>query len=668
MSVGTGNFDADAWAPELMQCIANNISECVILLEGCEPFRVIWHTTAHAPYCDIVQDGRPWLSIFPTTRERGISDIFRNVLNTGQPFEDPKGEFPRIQGAKRYELTGDTIYCDIKVLPVKRSGNSDINLMVILRDITEAKELERSEKLAARERDRLQVVIETIPSGIALIEKPDGRLTLINRRAEELYGQRIALHAPIWDLFRGFKIMRPSGKTFSTEELPGYRALFRGENVRNEEVFSERPDGSHMSVMMNAVPLRNESGEVIAAVIDFEDVTSLKEAQEVLKKALANVDCARKRLETIIETIPVAVVIAEGAEGRVSLMNLRAEELLGRQPAIGLPMSDHATYYRLLRPDNSLYDSLELPLSRALREGVSVKGVEITIEHPDGKRITTLNNSTPMIDEDGRITGAVVSFEDITLLKQTQETLRIAYNQELRVSQTLQQALLPKVPSHLDGIRLESAYRAAYAEAHVGGDFFDVFLPEPGKVGIVIGDVSGKGVGAAVRTALIKYTLRGYALENAEPSTVLERLNNAVAREQDMEEFVTLFYGLLDLNERTLVFANAGHEPPYCLVGANRKIIELKANGTVIGVLPGASYGQRRVQLDRGDKILMYTDGLTDARDGHRFFGHNRIKATLEATADNPAYETIPHLLKKVMDFSNGQLKDDIAMLLLCVE
>ena len=165
----------------------------------------------------------------------------------------------------------------------------------------------------------------------------------------------------------------------------------------------------------------------------------------------------------------------------------------------------------------------EQPLSRAIIYGDVLRGEEVLIRHADGTVVTAVANAAPLCD-DGKITGAVGAFEDITALKAVQKVLVRAYSREQHLSVMLQKALLPSIPDRMNGLLIASEYRPAYKGDYMGGDFYDIFSPETGLIGIVIGDVSGKGIQRAILTALTKYTLRAYSYENPSPSSVMERM------------------------------------------------------------------------------------------------------------------------------------------------
>jgi serine phosphatase RsbU (regulator of sigma subunit) len=210
-----------------------------------------------------------------------------------------------------------------------------------------------------------------------------------------------------------------------------------------------------------------------------------------------------------------------------------------------------------------------------------------------------------------------------------------------------------------------NAYSPAFAEDRIGGDFFDVFSPNAELVSIVIGDVSGKGVRAAVLTALVRHTLRAYSYDDPSPKHLTEKLNNVIASEVSPEEFIALFYGLWDMKQQSLSFVNAGHEPPLYLACSESEARELSVTGTPVGVLPGALYIERSLKLSSGDRLLRYTDGVTEARVANDFFGLEAVKDFFVAKRHESPSEFSAQLMDRLKEYSNGHLLDDIAVLLI---
>lgn len=406
----------------------------------------------------------------------------------------------------------------------------------------------------------------------------------------------------------------------------------------------------------------------------MSEESRLREALDQTKRLLERCEAAlqdairdRKHLQDVLEALPTGLVVAEGEEARITIVNQRALEIFGWSTEAGVEKPACSSELNLLKPNGSPFPPEEQPLNRSAMYGEVHRGDEVLIKHADGTVVTAVANAAPLM-EDGKISGAVGAFEEITALKVVQETLEKAYAKERRISIMLQKALLPSIPERMDGLLIASEYRAAYMGDYVGGDFYDIFSPAPGLIGIVIGDVSGKGIQGAIRTALAKYTLRAYAYEDPSPSSVMERTNNTIFAQSVSEGFVTVFYGLLDTEKKILHFTNAGHEMPFHFRHQDHELTELATGGMALGVRSGNSYPEGMIESQSGDRILFYTDGTIDARRGKDFFGIDRLKEYFIAKASEPPKEFTKHLVQHLLKFSQRHLQDDVALLLICSE
>src|SRR5688500_11335375 len=191
--------------------------------------------------------------------------------------------------------------------------------------------------------------------------------------------------------------------------------------------------------------------------------------------------------------------------------------------------------------------------------------------------------------------------------QQAQERERI--EQELRVARLIQQTLLPKHVPDLPGYQLAAYYQPA---REVGGDFYDFLELGDDRLGLIVGDASGKGIPAAMVMANTRSVLRTIAKgEDIAPGQVLEEANEILFPDIPPNMFVTCFYGVLDPSSDTFTYANAGHDVPYR--HRNGDAEELRARGMPLGLMPGMSYEEKEVVVDAGESVLFYSDGLVEA-------------------------------------------------------
>lgn len=373
----------------------------------------------------------------------------------------------------------------------------------------------------------------------------------------------------------------------------------------------------------------------------------------------------RTWLDAVLRAVPSAILISQKPGDRLALANKRAEELFGKKLELEVPLTEMPAKYGIFELDGSPIPIDRFPLYRASAYGEPSDLIEMMIISPDGGRRIVQGSAQPMYDESGNISGTVGELEDITRLIGIQADLEKALTKEHYLAETLQKALIPDIPECTDGLMIGRAYAAAFAEDRMGGDFFDVFPPNAEQVSIVIGDVSGKGVRAAVLTALVRYTLRAYSYEDPSPKRLIEKLNDVVASEVESEEFATLFYGLWDVKQQSLSFVNAGHEPPLYLACSESEARELSANSSLVGALPGALYREHSVRLSSGDRLLLYTDGVTEAKGDKGFFGLEAVKDFFVAKRHESPSEFSAQLMDRLEEYSNGHLRDDVAVLLI---
>jgi sigma-B regulation protein RsbU (phosphoserine phosphatase) len=250
-------------------------------------------------------------------------------------------------------------------------------------------------------------------------------------------------------------------------------------------------------------------------------------------------------------------------------------------------------------------------------------------------------------------------------LEQTVEKGTIALQQqeeELKRAREIQQMLLPSKLPQLAGAQIAGAWQPA---REVGGDYFDV-IPLEKRVGICMGDVAGKGITAALLMANLQASVRAFATADATPREVCTKLNKFLCANIVSGKFVTFFYAVFDAESRTLVYENAGHNPGL-LVRANGAVESLRGDGAVLGVIADWGYQDFTVQLQPGDKLLLSTDGITEAENAQlEEFGDQRL---LEAAKGDTAsaLDTQRTIMQRVSAFCGGNFRDDATLLVLKV-
>jgi serine phosphatase RsbU (regulator of sigma subunit)/predicted ester cyclase len=271
-----------------------------------------------------------------------------------------------------------------------------------------------------------------------------------------------------------------------------------------------------------------------------------------------------------------------------------------------------------------------------------------------------------------RISGGKIAEEwgmgtaDSELMGQRLEQERIErerVEQELQVARRIQQASLPKVVPRLEGWQITPYYQPA---REVGGDFYDFHLLSEGRVGLVVGDATGKGVPAALvmSTTCGMLQLAAQGSNSSSPGEILERVNEVLLVRIPPNMFVTCFYAILEPESGSLSYANAGHDVPY--LWHTGECEELRARGMPLGLMPGMSYEEKEIVLQKGDSALLYTDGLVEAHDPQReMFGFPRLQALVSEHGEERALGDL--LMEALYSFvgEGWEQEDDITLLTL---
>lgn len=263
--------------------------------------------------------------------------------------------------------------------------------------------------------------------------------------------------------------------------------------------------------------------------------------------------------------------------------------------------------------------------------------------------------------------GRILQDEEHALLEtaarvagQALENLRV-FRAEHRIAETLQQTLL-FLPPAIAGVEFAHLYRSATQAASVGGDFYDMFDLGDGRVGLVIGDVSGKGVGAASLTLVLRSAVRAYAYEGGTPALVVSKTSEMMDKLSALSTFATLFYGELHLASGRLVYCGGGH-PPGLVRRTSGEVQELRVTSPLLGAVPGLHFVDEEAALAPGDLLLLYTDGILEARGSGGLFGEERLLRVLSRS--NGPQHAATEVFGEVMRFTGGGLSDDAAVLAL---
>ncbi len=390
----------------------------------------------------------------------------------------------------------------------------------------------------------------------------------------------------------------------------------------------------------------------------------LKIAADALKKS-------EKLLSNIIDFLPDATFVVD-LEGKVISWNKAMEHLTQVKAADILGRGDYEyslPFYGQKKP--MLIDFVLKPDEHLEKEYEHFERKEGTIIAEN--LLPNLNNGTYLLitaaalnDSKGNAIGAIESLRDVTERKMMEQKLQRS-KAELRIAAQIQKSFMPDHAPEVSGYKLAAVTIPAM---EVGGDFYDFISLPDGRQCLVIADVAGKSIPAALFMALSRTIVRANAIHTVSSADTLREANNMIAEAASAGMFVTLFYGVIDGKAHTLTYANAGHPPPLIFRPDCCKCAEQEVTGIALGAWDGAEYEERQVQLCPGDVALLYTDGVTEATNGKgELYGIKRLCQVITKSSRLSAQEIRDRVLDDIFEFSRGQEQyDDITMIVLKAE
>ena len=227
----------------------------------------------------------------------------------------------------------------------------------------------------------------------------------------------------------------------------------------------------------------------------------------------------------------------------------------------------------------------------------------------------------------------------------------------------MQRSLLPRELPQVPGLEIGHVYQSS-ARVDVGGDLYDFVVLGDGRLAVVIGDVLGKGISAAADMAMAKYSFRVLAREGGEPAAFLRAANDVACEEIEPGKFVTLLAVVVDVARREVNAASAGH-PPARVVDPHGNVTALGGTGLPLGIEPAQEYAGERAWLERGAVVVLYTDGVVEARREGELYGEERLDRLVAEGRRLPAQELAEEILADCRAFAGGELADDCAVVCL---
>jgi serine phosphatase RsbU (regulator of sigma subunit)/anti-sigma regulatory factor (Ser/Thr protein kinase) len=368
----------------------------------------------------------------------------------------------------------------------------------------------------------------------------------------------------------------------------------------------------------------------------------------------------RHRLLAVLDAIDEAIVFRD-RQGVVRVVNRRAADLFG------IDADEHlgGAAAELLRviarqtedPEGFMESFQELRDDPELEMRVSIEQII-----PERRRLRLY--SGPARDESGILVGRIDVYTDVTDAVRRAEEIERLYEQARETAESYQRGLLPDSVPTLPRVNLVAHYIAARGPRAVCGDFYDFVALPQGRVGIVLGDVCGVGPPAANDAAFTRYTLRSFVADESDPVALMSKLNAHIDRHLSNDRFVRLVLGILDPERAELSYVNAGHVPPVIYRARSGRAEWLGEGGLPLGVSPDEPYEARRVQLEPGDMLLFYADGVTEGIRKGRVFGQGRLQDLVEEYGVGTPGELVQAIRRSVEAWApSDELRDDVALL-----
>lgn len=491
-----------------------------------------------------------------------------------------------------------------------------------------------SEQMFQEENKILKSVLDSLSEGV-IVADAEGKFLYFNESAKSILGiGSLDVKMDEWTSVYG--CYYPDTITpFPSEQLPLAKAI-QNEQVEDEIVFirnEEKPRGIFINI--SAGPLKDKEGCVIGGTVIFRDVTD-----EILKER------ELKKLSSAVMQTADSVVITD-REGAIEYINPAFEKTTGytEEEVRGQRMS----ILKSGAHDQNFYENLW----GTILGGNSYEGIIIN-RKKNGELYSSEQTITPMKDESGNIKHFVSVLKDITqLLKQQEQDVQI------RIARSIQRQLYESNVS----IPEFELLGATIPAAETNGDYFDVIQISDDSYGMVIGDVSGHGIGAAMIMTQTRAFIHAFVKHETDPGVLLTWLNRELVKDLDETHFVTLIFVRVDVKNKQLDYASAGHIPGYLMEKSGQVKQVLDSTGIPLGFLPDYQYGKStKIDLAPRDLILLLTDGIVEAHSAEEEeFGAERALGVVKQNIPSTVAEISDALHQSVLQFSSGfGMEDDV--------
>jgi PAS domain S-box-containing protein len=628
--------------------------------------------------------GRAVADVLPALAGEVAADL-RSVLTTGEPIVEVEvaGETPARLGARRE--------WSVSYWPVRR-GAEVVGVGAVVIDVTDRRAAERALRTQTDRYETLLLALSEVGEGMVVVE--DERLVYANAAFEQLSGYALSELAAMESLY---DLVAPGQRDEARR-----RAVARVDDDLVDPTYQltmRRRDGAQVQLELAGVPLQVEGHRQLVVVA--RDVSARRRVEDERERLLRRTALAAEASELFDQTLDEGRTIETIARLSVReladtcLIALGDPALQFRRVAVAARDPGRERLMVELQQRFPLRNVVGLPARQTLRMGHGV-----VIDHPHGAwreplaqseehrgllRQLDVNASIVVpLRARGRVHGILaVNFErleeadrrDLLALFEdlgrraalALDTARL-YEERTTVARTLQRSLLPPELPSIPGMEVAARYLAAGEGIEVGGDFYDCFRTGRGDWALVIGDVCGKGAEAAAITALARHTLRASVLHTPRPADVLRELNQALLRGGLDYRFCTVLYASLRPRGArvTATLATGGHPLPLVL-RASGAVESAGAAGTLLGIVESPDISEETVELEPGDALVLYTDGVIEASPVDDAFGPARLETFVRGCIGRDAPRIAEAIERQAVAVQQGNLRDDVAVVVVRV-
>lgn len=511
--------------------------------------------------------------------------------------------------------------------------------------------------------ERFRSVAESATDAIISVDSR-GRVVLWNTAAENVFGyaREEVVGKPLAAIMP--QRFREAHRSGMQRVVSSGKSRIIGKTM---ELAAVRKDGTEFPIELSLAKWQTSEGIFFTGII--RDISQRKQA-ELLGEALDKINATVLSTldpDEILQRIVVEAGKAIGAETcRISMregdhwvvryLHGASKDLLGvRLTDDEFPLSALAARTKKPVVSNDVYNDDQADRKTARKHGI--RSALIAPLFAKGEAMGTLAftyHSAPVGFSQAQVDFAGKLATSVSLAV---ENARL-YQQEHRIAQILQEGLIQEVPE-IRGLDIGIVYGSAYEAERVGGDFYDIFEVGDGLVAVLVGDVSGKGVRAAGLTETIRSSVRTLAYIDPSPAFVFSRLNQSLIRQLPAGDFATAVLLVLDVASGDVAIASAGHPPP--VLCGNRCAFADVAPGALLGAF-STTYKESYLNLSEAQDIILYTDGLIEARKDSELFGQGRLLKVMQWAHSLDIQETVDDLLRAATEFAQGKLADDIAI------